>query len=149
MCMDHPVVQEIIGYQRPTPIPNTPAWVQGVVNIRGTVIPVVDVRRRFGLEAVPASRKARLLVVRIDGRVQALLVDAVLGLVSRLPDGARYALWTTGDRPTKLVDHTDDRGAAGTALRRVAPQGCWRSLFFMSPKNSLKPASRSVLVSST
>jgi VWFA-related protein len=51
------------------------------------------------------------------------VVEAVAGLVARLPDGARYALWTTGDRPTKVVDHTDDRGAAGQALRRVAPQG--------------------------
>jgi VWFA-related protein len=51
------------------------------------------------------------------------VVDAVVGLVARLPEGARYALWTTGDRPTKVVDHTDDRQAAGDALRRVAPQG--------------------------
>jgi VWFA-related protein len=51
------------------------------------------------------------------------VVDAVVGLVTRLPDGTRYALWTTGDRPTKVVDHTDDREAAGQALRRVAPQG--------------------------
>ena len=51
------------------------------------------------------------------------VVDAVVGLVARLPQGARYALWTTGDRPTKVVDHTDDRQAAGDALRRVAPQG--------------------------
>ena len=50
-------------------------------------------------------------------------VDAIVALVSRLPEGTRYALWTTGDRPTKLVDYTDDRGAAGAALRRVAPQG--------------------------
>ncbi|HYN05296.1 MAG TPA: VWA domain-containing protein [Vicinamibacteria bacterium] len=51
------------------------------------------------------------------------VVDAVVGFVARLPEGARYALWTTGDRPTKVVDHTDDRQAAGDALRRVAPQG--------------------------
>jgi len=51
------------------------------------------------------------------------VVEAVVGLVARLPDGARYALWTTGDRPTKVVDHTDDRQAAGVALRLVAPQG--------------------------
>ena len=51
------------------------------------------------------------------------VVDAVVGLVARLPEGARYAVWTTGDRPTKVVDHTDDRQAAGEALRRVAPQG--------------------------
>jgi VWFA-related protein len=51
------------------------------------------------------------------------VVEAVVGLVARLPDGTRYALWTTGDRPTKIVDHTDDREAAGKALRLVAPQG--------------------------
>jgi VWFA-related protein len=51
------------------------------------------------------------------------VVGAVVDLVTRLPDGARYAVWTTGDRPTKVVDHTDDRQAAGKALRRVAPQG--------------------------
>jgi hypothetical protein len=51
------------------------------------------------------------------------MVDAVTGFVSRLPDGARYAVWTTGDRPTKIVDYTPDREAAGRALRMVAPQG--------------------------
>jgi VWFA-related protein len=51
------------------------------------------------------------------------VVEAVVSLIARLPEGARYVLWTTGDRPTKVVDHTDDRGAAGTALRRVAPRG--------------------------
>jgi hypothetical protein len=51
------------------------------------------------------------------------VVEAVVGLITRLPDGARYALWTSGDRPTKIVDHTDDRQAAGSALRMVAPQG--------------------------
>ncbi len=51
------------------------------------------------------------------------LVDAVLGLVARLPEGARYALWATGDRPTRVVDLTDDKSAAGGALRRVVPQG--------------------------
>jgi len=51
------------------------------------------------------------------------VVDAVVGFVARLPQGARYSIWTTGDRPTKIVDYTDDRGAAGAAMRRVAPQG--------------------------
>jgi VWFA-related protein len=51
------------------------------------------------------------------------VVDAVVGLVARFPDGTRYAVWTTGDRPTKVLDYTDDREAAGKALRLVAPQG--------------------------
>jgi VWFA-related protein len=51
------------------------------------------------------------------------VVDAIVGLVARLPEGTHYSIWTTGDRPTKLVDYTEDKGAAGAALRRVAPQG--------------------------
>ena len=51
------------------------------------------------------------------------VVDAVVGFVARLPQAARYSIWTTGDRPTKVVDYTDDRAAAGAAMRRVAPQG--------------------------
>ncbi len=51
------------------------------------------------------------------------LVDAVTALVQALPQGARYALWVTGDRPRKLLEVTEDRGAAPAALRRVVPQG--------------------------
>jgi VWFA-related protein len=51
------------------------------------------------------------------------VLEAVTGLVTRLPEGSRYALWTTGDRPTKVRDFTDDRGAAAAALKMVAPMG--------------------------
>lgn len=51
------------------------------------------------------------------------LVDDVMGFVNRLPAGARYALWTTGDRPTKIVDYTTDRAEALRALKHVVPQG--------------------------
>ncbi len=50
-------------------------------------------------------------------------MNAVAAAIARLPEGTRYALWTTGDRPTKLVDFTDDRSLAAPALRRVFPQG--------------------------
>lgn len=51
------------------------------------------------------------------------LIDAVAALLKGLPPGARYGLWVTGDRPRKLVDVTNDRGAAVPALKRVAPSG--------------------------
>ncbi len=50
------------------------------------------------------------------------LVDAVTALVKALPDGARYGVWVTGDRPRKLLDVSEDRGAVA-ALKRGAPQG--------------------------
>lgn len=51
------------------------------------------------------------------------LVEALTTLVARLPEGSRYSLWTTGDRPRKLVDMTADKGAASAALKRVVPAG--------------------------
>lgn len=51
------------------------------------------------------------------------LVDAVLQFLLRLPEGTRYAIWTTGDRPTRIFDWGDNRAAAAKALRRVAPLG--------------------------
>lgn len=58
-----------------------------------------------------------------DATYRLNLVDAAVGFVSRLPQGARYAVWTTGERPTKVQDYTDEREAAGQVLRRVAPMG--------------------------
>ncbi len=80
-------VREVVPPLPIRPVPRAPEAIEGVVDLRGEVIPVVDVRRRFGLPEVPRSRKARLMVVRIEGRVEALLVDAVLEVV-RLPRSA-------------------------------------------------------------
>jgi purine-binding chemotaxis protein CheW len=80
-------VREVVNALPIRPVPRAPAAIEGVVDLRGEVIPVVDVRRRFGLEAVSASRKTKLVVVRIEGRVLALLVDAVLEVV-RIPRSA-------------------------------------------------------------
>ena len=51
------------------------------------------------------------------------LIEAVTALVKGLPEGARYGLWVTGDRPRRLLEVTEDRGAAAPALKRVAPSG--------------------------
>ena len=81
------------------------------------------------LTAVTHDRRPLTLVLLVDTS-QAVdsfyrlnLVDAVTGFLARLPAGSTYALWTTGDRPTKVVDFTDDVQAASRALVRVVPQG--------------------------
>lgn len=51
------------------------------------------------------------------------LVEAVAGVVAKLPEGTHYTIWTTGDRPTRIVDLTDDKGAAQKALGRVVTTG--------------------------
>jgi len=61
------------------------------------------------------------LATRSDYRLN--IVESVSGFVARLPEGTSYAIWTTGDRPTKLLDYTEDRTEASEALLRVAPLG--------------------------
>ncbi len=77
-------VREIIPPRPITPVPRAPAFVEGVVRLRGEVIPVLDVRRRLGLPAEPYGRHTRFLVVNVAGRRIALVVDEVCEVL-RLP----------------------------------------------------------------
>lgn len=70
-------VREILRPQPVTPVPRAPAFVEGVFRLRGEVIPVVDVRRRFGLPVEPPTPKTRFLLVNVAGRRLALVVDEV------------------------------------------------------------------------
>lgn len=83
-------VQEIKGFTRATPIPNTPAHVLGVLNLRGAVVPIVDLRRRFDMASIPYGPTTVVIVVkmRADGheRTVGLVVDAVAD-VYRLETG--------------------------------------------------------------
>jgi purine-binding chemotaxis protein CheW len=77
-------VREIIHPLPITPVPRAPAFVEGVVRLRGEVIPVLDVRKRLGVEVRPASRRSRFLVVNVAGRRLGLVVDEVCEVL-RLP----------------------------------------------------------------
>ncbi|ACL66254.1 CheW protein [Anaeromyxobacter dehalogenans 2CP-1] len=81
-------VREIIPPQPVTPVPRAPAFVEGVFHLRDEVIPVVDVRRRFGLPIGPPTRRTRFLVVNVARRRIGLVVDEVCEVL-RLP---RHAL---------------------------------------------------------
>jgi purine-binding chemotaxis protein CheW len=70
-------VREIIQPLPVTPVPRAPAFVEGVVRLRGEVVPVVDVRKRFGLPATPFTRKSKYLIVTVAGRRLGLVVDEV------------------------------------------------------------------------
>ncbi|MDQ3811212.1 MAG: chemotaxis protein CheW [Chloroflexota bacterium] len=70
-------VHEIIRLQTVTRVPRSPAFVEGVINLRGKVIPVVDLRRRFGLPAAEHTRASRIVVVEIGDQVVGIIVDGV------------------------------------------------------------------------
>lgn len=77
-------VQEIIRHMDLTRVPRTPDFVEGVINLRGRVIPVLDLRKRFGLPAEERTNETRIIVVDVDNRTVGLKVDAV-SEVLRLP----------------------------------------------------------------
>ncbi|MFY9804281.1 MAG: chemotaxis protein CheW [Candidatus Acidiferrales bacterium] len=70
-------VQEIIRMQSLTRVPNSPPFVEGVINLRGKVIPVVGLRKRFGLGAQTHGRQTRVVVAEVTGAIIGFVVDSV------------------------------------------------------------------------
>ena len=77
-------VKEIIGMIRITPIPQTPGFVKGVVNLRGKVIPVVDLRLRFGMEATDYTERTCIIVVEINTHGAFLQIGIVVDSVTEV-----------------------------------------------------------------
>jgi purine-binding chemotaxis protein CheW len=74
-------VQEIIGLMAITRVPRTPEFVRGVINLRGKVIPIVDLRRKFNMEAVEDTEETCIIVVQTQGMQFGVVVDRVSEVV--------------------------------------------------------------------
>jgi purine-binding chemotaxis protein CheW len=70
-------VQEIIWLPEITKVPRAPHFVEGIVNLRGSVLPVIDMRKRFGLAPTPTTDSTSIVVVDIEGRKTGVIVDSV------------------------------------------------------------------------
>ncbi len=77
-------VREIVGVQEITAVPNTPHGVKGVINLRGKVIPVVDLRLKFGLPELEYSQRTCIIVVQIEGEAGSLLVGVIVDSVTEV-----------------------------------------------------------------
>jgi len=77
-------VREVIRLREITWLPKAPAFVKGIINLRGDVIPVIDLRKRFGLGAVDETAQTRVIVVEVDGMLTGLEVDSA-SQVARIP----------------------------------------------------------------
>lgn len=80
-------VQEIIRHQHLTRVPNSPHFVDGVINLRGKVIPVVALRKRFGIAQEPTEGETRIVVLEIQTAIVGFIVDSVPEVL-RIPIGA-------------------------------------------------------------
>jgi purine-binding chemotaxis protein CheW len=107
--------REIVRVPTITRIPEAPAYVRGVVNLRGRIVPVVDTRMCLGLESAPTTARSRLIVVDVAGRSFALLVDRVARIlklpvsdVAPPPEGATFSaiagVARVGDALVKMID---------------------------------------------
>jgi purine-binding chemotaxis protein CheW len=76
-CVDIMSVREIRGWTPATALPHAPSFVRGIINLRGTVLPIVDLAARLGLPAVEPTTRHVIIVVQLRGQIVGLLVDAV------------------------------------------------------------------------
>lgn len=111
-------VQEIKGYSAITPVPNTPVHVRGVMNLRGTIIPVVDLRAKLGMAEASCTPFTVIVVVKVGPKTMGLVVDAVSDVlniptadIQETPDfgaevDARFisGMAKAGDRLVVLLD---------------------------------------------
>ena len=77
-------IKEIIGMMPITTVPQTPEFVKGVINLRGKVIPVIDLRLRFGMEEIDYTERTCIIVVEIEGQTGTVLIGVVVDSVSEV-----------------------------------------------------------------
>jgi purine-binding chemotaxis protein CheW len=70
------MVHEIVRVPDITAVPDSPEYIEGVINLRGKIVSIVDLRKRFGEKQITRNKKNRILVVEVDGKMVGLIVDA-------------------------------------------------------------------------
>lgn len=95
-------VQEIRGWEAPTAIANMPAFIKGVVNLRGIIVPIVDLRMKFGL---PAHYDATTvsIILNVAGRVMGVVVDSVSDVITLAANQVRPAPEFAGTLETRFI----------------------------------------------
>ena len=111
-------VQEIRGYEQPTTIANVPNFIKGVINLRGTIVPIVDLRIKFGVGSAEYTPFTVVIILNIGSRVVGIVVDGVSDVTTLRSDQIRPApefaasvdtryingLGTLGERMLIVVD---------------------------------------------
>lgn len=97
-------VREIMGLQDITAVPQTPSHVKGVINLRGKVVPVIDLRLKFGLEAADYTQRTCIIVTQVQGEASSVMMGIVV-------DGVSEVLNLSG---TEIEDTPDFGDSAGT-----------------------------------
>ncbi|TKW67125.1 MAG: purine-binding chemotaxis protein CheW [Paracoccus denitrificans] len=103
-CVDIMSVREIRGWTKATPLPFAPPHVKGVINLRGTVLPVIDLSARLGMAAIDGQEQNVIVVVSVNGEMAGLLVDAVSDILTISRDELQVPPDVGADPATRCVD---------------------------------------------
>ncbi len=127
-------VREIVRWQEVTPLPKAPGLIRGVIDLRGSVVPVVDLGSALGASEIVASPRARIVILEVDGLVLGLRVDAAVDVLS-VEGGALEA-------PPALATH-----AGYDAVRAVVRRAEGPPVLVLSLEHLLESVYRSALPS--
>ncbi|MBD3837014.1 chemotaxis protein CheW [Brevundimonas sp.] len=122
-CIDIASVIEIRGWTPATPLPGAPAYLKGVLNLRGTVLPIIDLAVRLGLASTEPSARHAILVVRSEAGMAGLLVEGVSDIL-QLDDADRQPPPSLGGAPglVSAVFAVDDMLISLLDLERILPR---------------------------
>jgi purine-binding chemotaxis protein CheW len=96
-------VQEIRGYETPTLIANAPTFIKGVINLRGIIVPIVDLRIKFNLGKIEYTPFTVVIILNVAGRVIGVVVDSVSDVISLTQSQIRPAPDFSGNFDTKYI----------------------------------------------
>jgi purine-binding chemotaxis protein CheW len=122
-CIDIQDVREIRGWTQATALPQAPPYVRGIVNLRGAVLPIVDLADRFGFGASETSVRSAIIVVAAHEGLVGMLVDEVLEILTTKPDEVRPTppVCAKGNTFVKGIVVVEDRLVSWLALGNVLP----------------------------
>ena len=102
-CVDIMSVREIRGWTPATPLPRAPSYMKGVINLRGAVLPIVDLGARLGLGVSDPTARHVIMVAHIGGRTVGLLVDAVSDIIELTDDAVQATPDVASDQVRTFV----------------------------------------------
>lgn len=129
--VDIGVVNTVIRMQEATRIPHAPDFVEGTVNVRGSIVPVVDLRKRFDLPPAENTRSSRIIVTEIDDQMVGLVVDRVVETARPWADSAEPS--------TPLIASSDSSCAHGIGKLHDDPVVLLDQRKMLSDEESLAP----------
>ncbi|MFO0541746.1 MAG: chemotaxis protein CheW [Phenylobacterium sp.] len=124
-CVDIMSVREIRGWSAATPLPQSPSYMRGVINLRGAVLPIMDLAERLDLPPTEPSERSVIIVVQVGERLVGLLVDAVSDILSINPEQIQPTPDVGCDQAKAFVRGLitiDDRMVSEIAVERLLPE---------------------------